>query len=187
MNVRNLLAARTLSISVPTTMLGTGDPQMSQHSPSSPLPAKCFLCIESFSAMALDLSFHPCPNLSLSLHIVLPQNVPESPQAKRFNCLTNIYWAPLCMGTAAGAGDTRMDKMKQGLLGSSKPGASSDNFANILEWRWSHRSREGRSKLHSWIPFIDSEEKLQCTKPSMFTVSFILQQPCEVLIAPFYE
>lgn len=86
--------------------------------------------------------------------------------------------------TAAGAGDTRMDKMKHGPLRSAKPGASSDNFASILEWRWSHRSGEGRSKLHNRITFRDGDDKLQCAEPSAFAVSFILQQPHEVLIAP---
>lgn len=42
--------------------------------------------------------------------------------------------------TAAGAGDTRMDKRKPVPL--RKPGASSDNSANVLEWRRSPIQRK---------------------------------------------
>lgn len=97
--------------------------------------------------------------------------MPESPQAKRFNCSTFIVHHS-ALDTAVGAGDTRMDKMKHGRLGSSKPGGSSDNLTNVWEWRRSHRSGEGSSTLHNLIPFSGGGDKLQCAKASVFTVSF---------------
>lgn len=133
--------------------------------------------------MALDLSFHPCPDLFLYIqHFFRKCQNPPKPRNSIVRQTFIVHHS--AADTAAGAGDTRMDKMKHGPLGSTKPGASSDKFASILEWTWSHRSGEGRSKLHNRIPFRDGDDKLQCAEPSAFAVSFILQQPHEVLIAP---
>lgn len=111
------------------TVLGTRDPQMREHSPSWPLPAKRFQCIEQFAAMTLDLSFLSSSDLSFSLHTVLLQNVLEVSQAED-SIVQQTCNVPHCaQHTAAGTGDTRMDKMKHLPLGSSKLRTTSDNSA----------------------------------------------------------
>ena len=159
--------------SVPTMVLGTGDPQMREHSPSCPPPAKCFPCVEQFSAMTLDLSFHSSSGMYFSTHIVLFQNVPEAPWAKDSIVQQTFIVHHWALHAAAGAGDTKRDKMKCLPLGSSKLGTTSDNSAVSIGMQVATQpQRESRYKLPNLIPFNDDDDKLCCAKPSMFTISF---------------
>ena len=130
MNVRSLLwLGYTWGLLCDYMVLATRDPQMREHSPSWPLPAKCFQCIEQFSAMTLDLSFLSSSDLAFSLHTVLFQNVLEASQAKDSIVQHTFNVHHCALHTAAGTGDTRVDKMKHLPLGSSKLRTTSDNSA----------------------------------------------------------
>lgn len=191
MNVRSLLLAGTLSISLTTVVLGSRDPQMSEHRPSRPDPAP--------PCPSLSLSAPLCPALQSACNVpnsfqqwlwtlvsIPPQiffstcsiffflecaRIPTSQEIQLFGKHVSIA-RHSALAAAAGAGDTRMDKEKPVPLRRWKPGASSDNSAYVSERRGSHRSRERRQKLRNQLPFSAGGDKVQCAQASVFTISF---------------
>lgn len=168
--------------------IGYTDPQMREHSPSWPLPAKCCQCIEQFLAMTLNLSFLSSSDPSFSLFTVLFQNVLEASQAKDSIVQQRFNVHHCALHTTAGTGDTRVDKMKHLPLGSSKLRTTSHSSAASMGMQVATENQgESRWKLHNLIPFNNDNAKLHCANTPCSLFPFILSLSLWSINNPIYE